>query len=345
MAVQETKLEVVDRQLCSRLWGGDVVGWRCAPSIGRSGGILTLWDGAIGNCVSSFQGQGYLGVCLEWGEKKTLCLIVNVYAPCNIISKKTIWVDILVALRAYPAEFYCILGDFNSIREKEERKGVGAFSNWMEESRLFNVFINNSRLVDLPLLGRKFTWMQPNGRCMSRLDRVLVSQNWLGEWGNVSLWGLKRDVSDHCPLIVKYDGHDWGPKPFRFNNFWLNNKSFHKVVEDAWNSFQVSGWKSFVLKEKLKLLKVVLKQWNKEVYGNVDYKIEKTTEEIEVLEVKCENVGLEEAELLERKEKFDYLWMLLKSKESMEFQKSRSRWLREGDANTGFFHACVNSRK
>jgi exonuclease III len=40
---------------------------------------------------------------------------------------------------------------------------------------------------------------------MSRLDRVLLSQNWFGEWGNVSLWGLKRDVSDHCPLIVKYD--------------------------------------------------------------------------------------------------------------------------------------------
>ncbi|MCI04221.1 transposon TX1 putative protein, partial [Trifolium medium] len=180
---------------------------------------------------------------------------------------------------------------------------------------------------------------------MSRLDRVLVSPNWYGEWGNVSLWGLKRDVSDHCPLIVKYDGHDWGPKPFRFNNFWLNNKSFPKVVEDAWNSFNVSGRKGYVLKEKLKLLKGTSRLWNREVYGNVDHKIEKVTGEIEVLELKCENVGLDEADLLERKEKFDYLWMLLKSKESMEFQKSRSRWLREGDANTGFFHACVKSRK
>ncbi|MCH83058.1 LINE-1 reverse transcriptase like, partial [Trifolium medium] len=321
------------------------VGWRCAPAIGRSGGILTLWDGAKGKCVSSFQGQGYLGVCLEWGQKKTICLIVNVYAPCNLHSKKALWVDILVALRVYSAELYCILGDFNSIREKEERKGVGALSNWMEESRLFNVFIDNSKLIDLPLLGRKFTWMQPNGRCMSRLDRVLVSPNWQGEWGNVSLWGLKRDVSDHCPLVVKYDGHDWGPKPFRFNNFWLNNNSFPKVVEEAWNSFIVTGRKGYILKEKLKLLKGTLRLWNKEVYGNVDHKIEKITEDIDVLELKCENVGLDEAELLERKEKFDYLWMLLKSKESMEFQKSRSRWLREGDANTGFFHACVKSRK
>ncbi|MCH81287.1 hypothetical protein A2U01_0002072, partial [Trifolium medium] len=119
MAVQETKLEVVDHKFCARLWGGDLVGWRCAPAIGRSGGILTLWDSTKGSCVSSFHGQGYLGVCLEWGLKKTMCLIVNVYAPCNSLSKKALWVDILVALRAYPADFYCILGDFNSIREKD----------------------------------------------------------------------------------------------------------------------------------------------------------------------------------------------------------------------------------
>ncbi|MCI24304.1 frigida-LIKE protein, partial [Trifolium medium] len=62
------------------------------------------------------------------------------------------------------------------------------------------------------------------------------------EWGNVSLWGLNRDVSDPCPIMVKYDGLDCGPKPFRFNNFWLNNKAFYKVVEEAWNSYQSRGW-------------------------------------------------------------------------------------------------------
>jgi exonuclease III len=345
MAVQETKLEIVDQNLCARLWGGDMVGWRFAPALGRSGGILTLWDGAKGKCVSSFQGQGYLGVCLEWGLNKSTCLIVNVYAPCNLHSKKALWVDILVALRAYPADSYCILGDFNSIRDKEDKKGVDILPNWRSDARLFNIFIDNSRLIDLPLLGRKFTWMQPNGRCMSRLDRVLVSHNWNDIWGNVSLWGLKRDVSDHCPIIVKYDGNDWGPKPFRFNNFWLNNKAFPKVVEEAWNSFQVSGSKGYVLKEKLKLLKGTIRQWNKDVYGKVDHKIEMITEEIETLELKCEFDGLEEADLLLRKEKFDNLWMLLKSKDCMEFQKSRSRWLREGDANSRFFHACVKSRK
>ncbi|GAU33382.1 hypothetical protein TSUD_365080 [Trifolium subterraneum] len=94
-------------------------------------------------------------------------------------------------------------------------RGVRVGGEDSEDTRLFNVFVENSGLFDLPLMGRKYTWVQPNGRCMSRLDRVLVSSSWLEEWGQVSLWGLKHDVSDHCPSIVKYNGYDWGPKTFR----------------------------------------------------------------------------------------------------------------------------------
>ncbi|MCI16652.1 transposon TX1 putative protein, partial [Trifolium medium] len=154
-----------------------------------------------------------------------------------------------------------------------------------------------------------------------------------------------RDVSDHCLILLKYDDFDWGPKPFRFNNHWLKNSGFQKVVEETWGSTMVAGRKGFIAKEKLKRLKGSLKVWNKEVYGKVDAKIEELTNSIEILEVKCENVGLSEDELGNRKEFFDHLWLLLKSKDSLEFQKSRSRWLREGDANTAYFHACVDSRK
>jgi len=52
---------------------------------------------------------------------------------------------------------------------------------------------------------------------MSRIDRVLIYEEWVFVWGENSLWVLPRDVSDHCPLILKNVG--WGPRPFRFNNY------------------------------------------------------------------------------------------------------------------------------
>jgi exonuclease III len=120
LALQETKLGSIDHALCCRLWGGDNVAWRCNPTLGRSGGLLLLWDMNKGKLIESFQGQGFLGVYLEWGPQKKKCVIINVYAPCNLVVKRQLWVELLVARNTYVAEVWCFLGDFNSVRCSEE---------------------------------------------------------------------------------------------------------------------------------------------------------------------------------------------------------------------------------
>ena len=57
--------------------------------------------------------------------------------------------------------------------------------------------------------------------------------------------------------------------PFRFENMWLKEEGFKELLRGWWQGFNCSGSYSFVLSEKLKALKVKLKNWNKEVFGKV----------------------------------------------------------------------------
>ncbi|MCI00522.1 transposon TX1 putative protein, partial [Trifolium medium] len=100
----------------------------------------------------------------------------------------------------------------------------------------------------------------------------------------------------------------------------------------------------FILKEKLKGLKVKLKEWNKEIYGDIDTKILFLVEEIKEKDLRGEMLDLSDSDVELRKHHFSELWHLLKSKESMIVQRARSRWLREGNANSRYFHNIMNSR-
>ncbi|GAU23391.1 hypothetical protein TSUD_334390 [Trifolium subterraneum] len=210
--------------------------------------------------------------------------------------------------------------------------------------RGFSGFLDDLELVDLPLLGRRFTWCHANGSSMSRIDRVIVSPEWMEVWGVCSLWVCPRDVSDHCPLVLRYANNDWGPKPFRFNNYWIDHKKFKKVVEDSWKAQEVSGWMAFVLQEKLRGLKCCLKEWNKIEFGSMETSTRKLVDEIQVLDIKGESTGLSPHEVILRKELFIEFWKIQKLKEAAIFQRSRSKWLSQGDANSKFFHGCVVAR-
>nr|KYP35045.1 hypothetical protein KK1_043940 [Cajanus cajan] len=67
----------------------------------------------------------------------------------------------------------------------------------------YNQFIEDVELIDLPLGGSKYTWFRPNGITATRIDRFLVSHEWLTQWPHCSQKALQKDVSDHRPILLK----------------------------------------------------------------------------------------------------------------------------------------------
>jgi len=130
----------------------------------------------------------------------------------------------------------CVIGDFNSVRVASERKGIrnGLVNN--RDIARFREFLERCDLKDIPAVGRKYTRYRPNGTARNRLDRVLVSDEWLTHWPGAKQYVLSRQVSDHCAIVVKSSILDGGPKPFRSLDVWQQSEGFNDVVRNAWET-------------------------------------------------------------------------------------------------------------
>lgn len=66
---------------------------------------------------------------------------------------------------------------------------------------------------------------------MSRLDRYLVTSDWLETYSEVTQLALPKPISDHCPILLNSECERWGPSPFRFELMWLEEEHFSELVQ------------------------------------------------------------------------------------------------------------------
>ncbi|KAL4343646.1 hypothetical protein AHAS_Ahas11G0099200 [Arachis hypogaea] len=125
------------------------------------------------------------------------CAFFLVFGVHSREEKIHVWEELsyMIGLCQVP---YCVIGEFNEIVNVEKRKDTSSLSMSMEE---FKFWIQDLQLVDLLLTDRKFTWFR--GRSCSRIDRAVVSMEWLEEFPEIRLRGRLRGLSDHCPIIVE----------------------------------------------------------------------------------------------------------------------------------------------
>lgn len=95
----------------------------CVWSEGNSGGILYLWNKSYSKLIFSFSGDGFVGVCLEWGPLATRCFVVNIYSKCDLVAKRRLWDNLVEVKEGLGDGVWCMVGDFNAVRCRDERRG------------------------------------------------------------------------------------------------------------------------------------------------------------------------------------------------------------------------------
>jgi hypothetical protein len=336
VCLQETKLKMVSNQIVHSLWRCPYKEWCHVDSIGASGGILLMWDRRVVTKLDVCLGN-YVAACsFRNVEDGFLWAFAGVYGPSRHNLRSFLWEELAGLLSIWDLP-WCIGGDFNATIFLNERSGgAGAVMDFVD-------FIADHGLMDLPLAGGVSTWS--NSLSWSRLDRFLVSPAWEMGYPGLIQRKLLRVCSDHAPIILTRGGLQNGKSSFKFENMWLKEEGFVDKVRVWWGSLTFEGTPSFILAKKLQALKGKIKEWNSEVFGNVGARNRAWAEELKLLDSFEEIRGLSEEEKERKRRLVADLECSLLQEEICWRQKSRIRWLKEGDKCTKFFHQVANANR
>ncbi|GJX07756.1 RNA-directed DNA polymerase, eukaryota [Tanacetum coccineum] len=342
IAIQETKMDKISHMDVKLMWGNSNYDFVCSDSLGNSGGILCIWETSIFKKDHVTISDNFVAIYGTWLPSNAKFLFISIYAPQQPVHKRDLWDYLSVLLGRWNGEAI-LMGDFNEVRSRDERRG-----SWFNPSgaRDFNHFISSSGLVDVKLEGYSFTWSHPSATKMSKLDRFLVSDGVVSLFPSISALCLDRHLSDHRPILLREVQLDFGPIPFRFYHSWFSYDGFDELVEQTWRSFSHSDRNGMIrFRKKLQDLKITIRQWIKDKRMHLSSSKQAIHDELTAIDKELD-CGMATDTSLARRQELKRQLQDIKVKEDVDsIQKSKVKWAIEGDENSSFFHGIINKRR
>nr|GEV81248.1 RNA-directed DNA polymerase, eukaryota [Tanacetum cinerariifolium] len=216
---------------------------------GNSGGILCVWEATVFKKDYATISDNFVAIYGTWLPSNSKVLFVAIYAPQQVSQKWILWDYVSTLIDRWNGEVV-VLGDFNEVRNIDERRG-SCFNP--TSARVFDQFISASGLVDVTMEGYTFTWSHPSRSKMSTGSLFLKA--------------------------------DFGLIPFRFYHSWISLEGFDARVEQTWRSFSHNDANRMIrFKKKIQDLKVRIRAWIKDKRSSVSgekYSIKKELSDID----------------------------------------------------------------
>ncbi|KAL0446010.1 UNVERIFIED_CONTAM: hypothetical protein Slati_1728900, partial [Sesamum latifolium] len=179
-------------------------------------------------------------------------------------------------------------------------------------------------------------------RC--RLDRGLADARWRSLFPSAQVSHLSSTYSDHYPLLVELaprpqPQHFTHNRPWRFEAFWVKSTECEEIIRESWNTSRASSLNQD-LWQNLESCRLGLLTWSKKYFAQHHRRIHFL--ECQLAELKrgpLSAFAKRQCSVLQSE-----LDCSLRDEETKWRQRAKVAWLCEGDANTRFFHACASSR-
>lgn len=111
--------------------------------------------------------------------------------------KRQLWSTIHRLISSFHGE-YILISDFNEVWDDSKRMGSQFHNN---SARNFNNFIEQAKLIDIPLGGSRYTWSDKRGSTFSKLNHFLDSDGFQDSFLHISGMALDKNLPNHRTIL------------------------------------------------------------------------------------------------------------------------------------------------
>ncbi|KAB1998912.1 hypothetical protein ES319_D12G123400v1, partial [Gossypium barbadense] len=317
-------------------------GCLAVSSDGKSGGLALMWREGVRVMVQNYS-KYHIDASVSMEDGETL-RFTGFYGQADPRSRQNAW-DMLRRVKSRNNEKWIVGGDFNDILNNAKKEGGRRKPKTLMDE--FANFLDEQNLSDVKTCNGWYTWTNNRdgkGLVKERLDRFIVSDAVMESLPFLITYIMRQSKSDHEAILLDTEGSKPKNKNidqrvrFRYDHCWAKEKGARDIINGIWSNRERDSLEK--MEEKMDRVRSALGPWQCKKFGKMKNEMRKLEKQIEVV-IDFASKADSGKTLKETRRRLGFLYA---KEESYWAQRSRSRWLREGDRNTRFFHAKATGR-